>query len=203
MKNLEDIRKHTIQTYEKHAQTWDMHRPRVLIEKPWLDKFIELLPPQGRVLDVGCGAGEPITGYLLKQGFDITGLDASPGMLEIARMRFPNASWVEMDMRDMQFDTKFDGIISWDGSFHLTQAEQRQLLLQFARHLHPNGALLMTIGHEAGEVTGTVEGDAVYHASMAPDEYRDILRSLEFGRIEIKLQDENCGLHSILLAQKQ
>ena len=202
MQRFADIHSRTVQVYEKHAYAWDEHRPRVLFEKKWLDKFIEHLSPQGRILDVGCGAGEPISEYFLKHGFELTGLDASPKMLEISSSRFPMATWVEMDMRELKLDTQFDGIISWDGFFHLNQEEQRQVLLLFVEHLSSEGVLLLTIGHESGEVTGIVEGDEVYHSSLAPEEYEIILNSAGFEKVEIELEDESCGFHSILLAKR-
>ena len=61
---------------------------------------------------------------------------------------------------------------------------------------------MLTIGHEAGEVIGTVEGDRVYHASLDPVEYRQILDSAGFKNIEIKLQDEDCDSHPVLLASQ-
>ena len=96
----------------------------------------------------------------------------------------------------------FDGIISWDGFFHLNQEEQRQTLCLFADHLNADGCLLLTIGHEPGEVTGIVEGEKVYHSSLAPDEYREILYRIGFNTIEIKLEDKECGFHSVLLAKR-
>jgi cyclopropane fatty-acyl-phospholipid synthase-like methyltransferase len=202
MRRLDDLHRHTIQIYEKKAQAWDEHRSRILFEKNWLDKFIERLPSKGQVLDVGCGAGEPIAQYFLNQGFKLTGLDASPKMLEISKSRFPMATWVEMDMREMKLDTKFDGIVSWDGFFHLNQEEQRQTIPLFADYLNSNGSLLLTIGHESGEVTGTVAGEKVYHSSLAVDEYKAILSNTGFDNVEIELEDESCGFHSILLATK-
>jgi len=202
MNKLSDIHSRTIQVYQKHAHGWDEHRPRVFFEQHWLDKFISLLPVEGRVLDVGCGAGEPIAEYFIKHGFKLTGLDTSSNMLEISRNRFPTASWIEMDMRQLKLDTKFDGIVSWDGFFHLNPEEQRQTLVLFAEHLNSNGTLLLTIGHESGEVTGTVEGEKVYHSSLAPKEYKTILNTLGFDNVEIMLEDKNCGLHSILLAKR-
>lgn len=202
MPKFEEIHSRTIDVYERHAHGWDEHRPRVLFEKKWLDKFIELLPTQGSVLDVGCGAGEPITSYFIEQGFEVTGVDASEKMLEISKSRFPTATWINRDMRELKLNSKFDGIISWDGFFHLNQEEQRQLLPVFAEHLNEEGTLLLTIGDESGEVTGMVEGEEVYHASLAPDEYVDILNSLGFDNVEIELEDETCGLHSILLAKR-
>lgn len=202
MKNLDDIHRQTIQIYEKHALGWDKHRPRVLFEQYWLDQFIKALPEQASVLDVGCGAGVPIAEYLLQRGLLLTGLDAALSMLALCQSRFPDASWVHRDMRDLNLETKFDGILSWDSFFHLKQAEQRQLLPVLAKHVKAQGVLLLTIGHEAGEVTGTVEGETVYHASLAVDEYVSILNGLGFNQFEIKLEDEDCGFHSVLLAKR-
>ncbi len=202
MKTSDRIHRRIVDIYDQHARAWDQHRPRVFFEKQWLDKFIDLLPSAGRVLDVGCGAGEPIAAYFLQRGLAVTGLDASTTMLEIFRSRLPAADWVNMDMRRLELNTRFDGIVSWDGFFHLTQHAQRQVLVRFADHLSHDGALLLTIGHEAGEVTGTVEGEAVYHSSLDPNEYRAILAHAGFDKIEIKLEDENCGFHSVLLAKR-
>jgi SAM-dependent methyltransferase len=69
MQKLDDIYNRTLQVYEQHADAFDMHRSRNFVEQKWLNKFIDLLPSKGSILDVGCGAGEPIGGYLLKQGF--------------------------------------------------------------------------------------------------------------------------------------
>jgi len=199
---LEDIHSRTIEIYQAHASGWDAHRPRVFFEKGWLDKFIDLIPAGGQVLDVGCGAGEPIAGYLLERGLQLTGLDAASNMLAISKSKFPQANWVQMDMRVLALNTKFDGIVAWDSFFHLNQQEQRQVLVCFAEHLSANGCLLLTIGHESGEVTGTVEGETVYHSSLDPTEYRDILGSLGFTRFEMELEDESCAFHSVLLASR-
>ena len=202
MRNLDKLHKRTIQIYNNHAHGWDEHRPRVLFEKQWLDKFIGLLPTRAQILDVGCGAGDPIAKYFLEQGFSVTGVDGSANMIEICSSRFPEANWIKTDMRELALGSTFDGIISWDASFHLNQEEQRQVLLTFANHLSDTGVLLLTIGHEAGEVTGTVEGEQVYHSILEPDEYVSILGSLGFDDIEIELEDESCGFHSLLLAKR-
>src|SRR5262245_20737245 len=54
--------------YQQHATDWDKERGRDLFEKPWLDRFLALLPPGASVLDIGCGAGEPIARYLDREG---------------------------------------------------------------------------------------------------------------------------------------
>ena len=79
----------TLGVYDRQAERFDTERPRVLFERVWLDRFLAMVPPGGRILDVGCGAGEPIARYLMARGRQVTGLDASSAMLAIARRRFP------------------------------------------------------------------------------------------------------------------
>ena len=45
--------------YEQEAATYDAQRSRALFEARWLARFAASLPSGGRVLDLGCGAGEP------------------------------------------------------------------------------------------------------------------------------------------------
>lgn len=201
MPNFDETHKRTIAVYEKNAEGWDKHRPRLLREKTWLNKFIQSLPSNASVLDVGCGAAEPISRFLVEQGLSVTGIDSSQAMIGICRYRFPNQAWLVMDMREMALDKRFEGIIAWDSFFHLNPDEQRKTLQRFGQYLLPGGSLLLTIGHEAGEVLGTVEGEAVYHSSLSTKEYRHILGSAGFQVIEMVLSDESCD-RSVLLASQ-
>lgn len=198
--DLRDIHHKTIEVYRKYASTWDAQRPKVFFEKKWLDRFIATLPPGGKVLDAGCGAGIPISQYLIEQSFQVTGVDAAPSMVKISASRFPQGKWLVMDIRNLALAQRFDGIIGWDSFFHLSQEEQRPVLINFCRHLRPHGALLLTIGDKASEVLGTVAGQQVYHASLDGSEYEKILRSAGFAEVTIVLCDEDCGGHSLLLA---
>ena len=85
MASFDEIHQRTRAVYENNAEAWDQHRPRSLPEKPWLDRFIQLLPVAGSVLDVGCGAGDPISRYWSDHGFSVTGIDSSESMIEICR----------------------------------------------------------------------------------------------------------------------
>lgn len=54
----------------------------------WRRFLVSRLPPDGgRVLDVATGTGL-VAAELARRGFRVTGLDQSPGMLEVARRRF-------------------------------------------------------------------------------------------------------------------
>jgi SAM-dependent methyltransferase len=60
--------------YQRHAADWDKERGRSLFEKPWLDRFLALLPPSASVLDIGCGAGEPTARYFIERGCHVTAI---------------------------------------------------------------------------------------------------------------------------------
>lgn len=202
MRKLDQIYKQTLEVYDKHARVYDQDRAHAFVEKAWLDKFIALLPSRGKVLDLGCGSGRPVSEYFIDHGFQLTGIDASATMLKLCRKRFADSAWLQMDMRKLELDTQFDGIIAWWSFFHLTQKEQRQTIPIICDYLSAKGSLMLTIGHLAGECTGTVAGKEVYHVSLQADEYRTILESLGFNDIEIKLNDDSCGNSSILIATK-
>ena len=47
------------------------------------------------------------------------------------------------------------------------------------------------------------EGEPLYHASLAPEEYRSLLAEYGFAVLEHAAEDESCGGHTIWLAQRE
>lgn len=202
-RDLESVRQATQRVYECKALGYDARRARIFFEKGWLDRFLEQVPPGGHLLDLGCGAGEPIAAYILEQGFELTGIDYSPAMITMARARFPQASWHVQDMRALTLDSVFDGAISWDGSFHLSPEEQRALIGDLGPRLKSGAPLMLTIGPGEGETVGTVEGEPVYHASLSETGYRTALEQAGFDMTSHVTDDVECDLHSVLFATKR
>lgn len=200
--HFDDVHRDTVDVYERNASEWDKHRSRSFPEKPWIEKFLQTIPLGETVLDIGCGAGDPIARYIIELGYLVTGIDASPSMIEICKSKFPEQTWILGDMRELDLDQEFRGILAWDSFFHLKQDEQRAALREFLRILASNGTLLLTIGHEEGEVLGAVQGEQVFHSSLAPREYEEILVGAGMQHIQFQLQDQSCGRRSILFARK-
>lgn len=190
--------------YERHAREWveDRNRQPKFIEKSWLDRFAVLVRPGGTILDVGCGPGKPMAAYLLALGFDVCGVDSSPTMISLARANFPNRDWVVADMRGLTLGKPFAGVMAWDSFFHLSYDDQRRMFPIFRNHAAPGAPLLFTSGPQHGEAIGSFRGEPLYHASLAPDEYRSLLAANDFSLIAEKMEDPECGGHSVWLARR-
>lgn len=188
--------------YDRQAEVYDKARSRSFFEARWLATFGDALPRGAKVLDLGCGAGEPIAAWLIGEGFRVTGADFSEGMLAIARARWPDGDWRVADMRNLDLDETFDGIVGWDSFFHLTPDEQRATIPRLAAHLAPEGRLMVTVGHKAGEVSGTVGAETVYHASLSPAEYARCLEDAGLAMTAFMAEDPRTDFHTVLMARK-
>lgn len=188
--------------YDRQAQTFDTRRGRDLFEEGWLQRFADLLPSGGRVLDLGCGAGQPIAAWLIGQGFAVTGMDFSANMLDIIRTRWPEGDWRLGDMRALDLAETFDGILGWNSFFHLTPEEQRNCLPRLADALAPDGALMLTVGPAEGAVAGRVGAEQVYHASLSSGEYAALLEANGLQLRAFVAEDKCCNDHSVLLARR-
>jgi methylase of polypeptide subunit release factors len=51
--------------------------------------FTELIPENGKILDLGCGTGVPYAFFLGKKDFDVLGVDLSPEMVKVASRNVP------------------------------------------------------------------------------------------------------------------
>lgn len=191
-----------IELYQKYAREWVALRGEWLFEKVWLDRMLAMLPDQANVLDLGCGSGKPIATYLIEQGCAITGVDSSELMLQMARANFPEQTWLQADMRQLNLEQKFDAILAWDSFFHLTEDDQRHMFAQFARHAKQGAVLMFTSGPAQGEAIGELFGQALYHASLAPEEYHHLLVQYGFQVLKMVAEDPECTGHTIWLARK-
>lgn len=188
--------------YQRHAEAFYQQRSRTLFEQRWLDKLLAAMGMTGKMLDLGCGNGQPIADYFIQQGCALTGVDGAPAMLTRARARLPEQRWLHHDMRTLNLAETFDGLIAWDSFFHLTQDDQRRMFSVFARHSHPGSALMFTSGTGHGIAMGEFEGEPLFHASLAPDEYRSLLAEHGFAVLEMKMEDPECGGHTVWLAKR-
>ena len=136
--------------------------------------------PGDTILDLGCGSGEPVARHLVERGFRVTGVDSSPSLIALCRARMPEQQWLVGDMRALDLGRRFDGILAWYSLFHLHFDDQRAMFSRIADHAREGAPMMFASGPEHGEAIGEWQGEPLYHASLAPDEYRTLLESNGF-----------------------
>jgi SAM-dependent methyltransferase len=190
--------------YERHARDWDADR-RALpwVDRPWIALFAGLLPDSARVLDLGCGGGDPVAMSLVARGFKITGVDASPTLISLCRGRMPNQRWIVGDMRRLALGERFDGVLAWDGFFHLKPDDQIAMFAVFAAHAAPGALLMFNAGPARGEAVGAYRGDPLYHASLNATEYAGLLDGADFDLLEHVVGDVLKGGRVVWIARRR
>jgi SAM-dependent methyltransferase len=108
-------------------------------------KWAKTLPRGGRVIDLGCGPGFPITVLLVEEGLQVFGIDAAPSFVEAFKHNLPGTPIVcESILESRFFDRTFDAVLSIGLMFLLKAEEQHCLMRRFADILVPGGRLLFT-----------------------------------------------------------
>jgi SAM-dependent methyltransferase len=202
MSKQQDLAKNIINIYQKHGRDWTHLRGEFLYEQAWLDAFLAVMPQSSKILDLGCGSGKPIAQYFIKQNYQLTGVDSSEQMLEMAEQSFPEQRWILQDMRKLALHETFAGILAWDSFFHLAPDDQRAMFQIFQNHADKDAALLFSSGPAAGEAIGELFGEALYHASLSAEEYTRLLNQHGFEVVKMIAEDPNCAGHTVWLARK-
>lgn len=104
-------------------------------------------------------------------------------------------------MRRADLKRQFGGVLAWDSLFHLSPDDQRAMFTMFRAHAAPGAALMFTSGPAEGVTTGSYQGEPLYHASLAPAEYRQLLAQHGFAVVAHRANDPGCGGHTVWLTK--
>jgi SAM-dependent methyltransferase len=118
------------------------------VELVW--KLLELEPGL-ELLDLACGHGR-IANALAERGVRVTGLDATPLFLELARAdaaeRGVEVDYVEGDMREIPWSDRFDRVVCWFTSFgYFSDEENRSVLAGAFGALKTGGSFLVEMNN--------------------------------------------------------
>jgi SAM-dependent methyltransferase len=121
------------------------------------DLVASLLQDSGgtRVLDAGCGTGR-VAIELARRGFAVVGIDSDAAMLDTARTKAPELSWVHADLVDADghVDGDFDMVVAAGNvMIFLTPGTERAVVGQLAGRLAANGLLLSGFQLNTGRLT--------------------------------------------------
>lgn len=121
------------------------------IERGLLDEIVRVAPTGGPIADAGCGPGH-VTRYLADRGAEVLGFDLSPGMVDVARARFPGldfrvGSMLAIDAKD----GALGGAVALYSIIHFAPDERAIALRELARVLRPNAPFLLSFHVSSAE----------------------------------------------------
>ena len=186
---LLDIYDEFAEIYESNRGLFDM--------APVLEPFFAgLAREKGRILDLGCGAGEPFPRYFLDRGWEVYGVDFSKKMLHLAAQYAPGMHTICDDMTEVDFaPAQFDAVTCIYSLFHVPRARHPELFAKFRRWLRPGGQVLFTYATQ--EYTGTAEfegekefmGQQLFYSHATPEILRGQLADAGLAVCAFDLRD--------------
>jgi SAM-dependent methyltransferase len=131
--------------YADWSRCYDGPNPLIAVEEPAVDGAVATWPTPWRVLDAGCGTGRHCV-RLGAAGHGVTGLDASPEMLAVARAKVPAGCFVEGGLGRLPFrDRDFDGAVCALALSHF--ADPLPVISELARVVRVGGRLVISDFH--------------------------------------------------------
>jgi SAM-dependent methyltransferase len=136
------------------------------------------------ILELACGTGRVLL-PLARQGYQVTGVDISAAMLNIARGKLVSeglekrANLVEQDIRQLTLDRGFNlAFIAINSFSHLlTTTDQLSALAAIRQHLNPGGLLLIDLFNQDMSQLLDFRGQLVLDKIMHdPDNGHDLIK---------------------------
>ena len=129
--------------YSKIALKYHKQRGRYP-NKKLLSKFLKRIPKGAEILDLGSGAGVPVSKFLSDNGYSVTGVDFADGMLKLARKNVPNARFIKMDITNLKFKVNsFDAAVSFYAIIHVPREMHSKIYKRLHKILRPQATMLL------------------------------------------------------------
>ncbi len=164
--------------------------------------------PVRRVMDVGCGAG-PLTKALMDAGFDVTGVDTSAELLELARANAPTAHFVHASAYEVEI-RGYDAVVALGEplTYHAEDADANSLVSHFFQRVAealPEGGMfifdIIGLGERslAGRTWWSGDDWAVLVDTTENQSERTLVRDIEMFRRVGKLYRRSHEAHRVRL----
>lgn len=198
-------------SYDKIAEKWHANfRGQEYVERTlsYVDKILNGLPPKAKVLDLGCGTGNPVAKHIIERGFRVVGVDQSAELLKIAKTVVPEAELVHADMIEIEFTETFAAAVAWDSVFHLERKYHAAIYRKLAESLETGGRLLLSVGGSGAEddesagITSKMFGHEFFYDAYSPPIARKLLESSGFEIETWEIDDPSSHGHIAVTARK-
>lgn len=189
--------------YDQIATWWDDYHRTSNYGTAQLERALAFTTSGGKALDVGCGAGGRLVNLLANKGFEVTGIDASQTMIELAQRNHPDFTFIKADIVEWESEDLFDFILAWDSLFHLPLSQQKPVLAKLCKKLRPEGIFIYTFGHgPKGEHVDTWRGQEFGYSTIGMTQNIETLHQNHMSIMHFEL-DQYPEKHAYCIARKQ
>jgi 2-polyprenyl-3-methyl-5-hydroxy-6-metoxy-1,4-benzoquinol methylase len=129
-------------------------------------RLVDAMVPRGaRILDAGCGPGR-VSGQLADRGHEVVGVDVDPELIAAAREDHPGPRWVVADLAGLDLAAHgeaepFDAaLLVGNVLAFVAEHSEPQVLASVARHVRPDGLVVVGLGLDRGYPAAEMDGDA-------------------------------------------
>jgi len=182
-----NIRSNLSIIYDRFAEKYEANRSVFNIDII-LNQLLNLVNVEsGHLLDLGCGAGEPVPALFVSKGWAVTGVDFSEKMISLANKFLPEMHTILSDMTEVSFESDcFDLITAIYSLIHVEKEKNEYLFQQMHKWLKPGGLCLFT--YACKEYTGYDEfsgykdfmGESLFYSHFSCKKIRKILLKTGF-----------------------
>lgn len=181
MEGLDSFEKPYMTDYDIFAKFYDtvMGSREKTAAEVW--NLVKEHHPQAKtILELAVGTGTNLVP--LSADYEVSGLDLSEKMLEVAKTKLPEAKFYHQDMVNFELQERFDVILClFDSVNHLLNFEQWKQMFQNVReHLNENGVFIF-------DVNTPVKLERVVND-------KPFVKEFEGNRMEMTVQSEDNGI---------
>ncbi len=178
---------------------WSAARPSAA-RATWLRRALDAIPAGTDVVDLGCGAGVPMT-RALAAGRRVTGVDISAAQIELARANVPEATFIQADMTALELPAQsVDAVVAFYALTHVPRDDHPALLARILGWLRPGGLFLASMGAQESpdEVEEDWLGVPMFFSHHGARTNRAMVRRVGFAIEEAVVVEEPADRHAAL-----
>jgi len=110
-----------------------------------IKELVNLLPQNGKILDLGCGRGGN-TVFLFEKGFNVTAVDNDKEIIEEIKKVYPGINAINKDILDFDFPEQEYDLVLTMNLLHFFKLEDVKLLInKILKSLKDNGLIYLQV----------------------------------------------------------
>ncbi len=182
-----DKKSQTIHTYNKSAialaQKFDNLGVRI---SDILETFALINKQNPRVLEIGCGNGRDAK-EIIKKTNDYLGVDVSEKLIDLARVKVPEARFEVADIISFKFPKNIDIVFAFASLIHVDKDELKVIFMKIFNSLNQSGVVRISLKYsdEYKEVTEESEFGIRTYYYYSQDDIKELVGDLTIIKSEI------------------